>query len=449
MLPLLLNPLRLFRFLLRLLRLPMAALLLLLTLFITVLPAAPVLANAAVIPLINNQRVNAGLQPLTVDARLDVAALRHSNDMAAGQFLDHVGSDGSRVGDRVLDAGYQYSAIGENILFRSDNDAGGAFSQWWNSTPHRANMMSPSFAHVGIASVQSGSGQWYFTLVLAAPPGYAPPPTSPQQDLFLYGIGLEPALMDGRLNADSAGAPTVIYCTVSPRGFEIWRVNLSSQGMRIFTVTAQQAANGLATARTSGVHVELARSGDISLWALTSNELQLQGNDLRDPSKKYNFVFDSGACGPLPSGTAGPLPAAETAETPATTTAFTASPVVVAAQTGGVHIVQPGENLFRIALRYGVRLADLAAANGITNPARIFAGQRLVIPGGTVAAAPVTTTTTTTTTTASGSTYTVQPGDNLFRIALRFGVNMNELAALNGIADVTRIFVGQVLQIPE
>lgn len=54
-----------------------------------------------------------------------------------------------------------------------------------------------------------------------------------------------------------------------------------------------------------------------------------------------------------------------------------------AAQSGPllVHIVQPGETLFRIAQRYGVAVADLAAANGITDPTLIYAGQQLIIPG--------------------------------------------------------------------
>jgi hypothetical protein len=47
----------------------------------------------------------------------------------------------------------------------------------------------------------------------------------------------------------------------------------------------------------------------------------------------------------------------------------------------------------------------------------------------------------------TANTYIVQPGDNLFRIALHFGVNMNRLAAVNGISDPSHIFVGQVLNI--
>ena len=52
----------------------------------------------------------------------------------------------------------------------------------------------------------------------------------------------------------------------------------------------------------------------------------------------------------------------------------------IAQEPGVLHVVQPGENLLRIALRYGVSLQDLARVNGITNPDRIFAGQVLIIP---------------------------------------------------------------------
>jgi LysM repeat protein len=44
--------------------------------------------------------------------------------------------------------------------------------------------------------------------------------------------------------------------------------------------------------------------------------------------------------------------------------------------------VQPGENLFRIALRYGTTMQAIMAANGMTDPNRVYVGQRLVIPSG-------------------------------------------------------------------
>ncbi len=46
-----------------------------------------------------------------------------------------------------------------------------------------------------------------------------------------------------------------------------------------------------------------------------------------------------------------------------------------------VHVVARGQHLTGIARRYGVTVAAIVAANGIADPSRIFAGQRLSIPG--------------------------------------------------------------------
>lgn len=44
----------------------------------------------------------------------------------------------------------------------------------------------------------------------------------------------------------------------------------------------------------------------------------------------------------------------------------------------------------------------------------------------------------------TGETYTVQPGDNMYRIALNHGLTIDELMSLNNLSDET-VFVGQVL----
>jgi LysM repeat protein len=104
------------------------------------------------------------------------------------------------------------------------------------------------------------------------------------------------------------------------------------------------------------------------------------------------------------------------------------------------HTVQTGENLYRIALKYGLTYQELASANGIANANQVTVGTVLNIPGcGTGAGAAPTGTT---------GTYTVKAGDNLYRIALNFGVTYQELAAYNNITDPTVLVVGQVLNIP-
>lgn len=109
-----------------------------------------------------------------------------------------------------------------------------------------------------------------------------------------------------------------------------------------------------------------------------------------------------------------------------------------------VHEIQPGETLSAIALRYGIAVDALAAANGIANPDLIFAGQVLTIaessptippPGGAIAP-------------PAASRYRVEPGDTLSAIALAHGTTAAAIAAANHIDDHDRIFAGQLLSIP-
>lgn len=52
------------------------------------------------------------------------------------------------------------------------------------------------------------------------------------------------------------------------------------------------------------------------------------------------------------------------------------------------HIVQPGENLYRIATAYGTTWPALAYLNAIVNPNYIWAGMRLCLPAGSVPGGP-------------------------------------------------------------
>ena len=110
--------------------------------------------------------------------------------------------------------------------------------------------------------------------------------------------------------------------------------------------------------------------------------------------------------------------------------------------TSRVHIVQAGENLYRIARRYGVTTEVLAAANGIINASRIYTGQRLLIPGRT--GSPLSPATST----PSPRAYTVRRGDTLSAIALRYSVSIWALVQANDIRNPSLIYVGQVLRIP-
>jgi len=123
------------------------------------------------------------------------------------------------------------------------------------------------------------------------------------------------------------------------------------------------------------------------------------------------------------------------------------------------YVVQRGDTLNRIASQFNTTVGAIVQLNGIANPNRIFTGQTLTIPGaGSNTPAPVPTVVQPTappqnivptpTPLPALQTYTVQPGDTLFRLALNFGVNIVDLAQENNITNYNRIFIGQVLRIP-
>lgn len=100
------------------------------------------------------------------------------------------------------------------------------------------------------------------------------------------------------------------------------------------------------------------------------------------------------------------------------------------------HVVQPGENLFRISLKYGTTVEAIAALNNIINPSFVYAGQKLIVPKGT---------------TVPGGTvryHVVQPGETLSSIALRYGTTPWKIAAANGIGNINLIYAGRTLRIP-
>ncbi|MBI3166956.1 MAG: peptidoglycan DD-metalloendopeptidase family protein [Chloroflexi bacterium] len=56
-------------------------------------------------------------------------------------------------------------------------------------------------------------------------------------------------------------------------------------------------------------------------------------------------------------------------------------PALAQDPSGPIYIVQPGDSLYSIAVRFSISLDDLLAVNGIVDPNSLAAGQQLIIPG--------------------------------------------------------------------
>lgn len=145
---------------------------------------------------------------------------------------------------------------------------------------------------------------------------------------------------------------------------------------------------------------------------------------------------------PAPAPTA--IPTLAPTAAPPKATAVPAAPAPAPAPDSGyvyggggcrnvTYVVQRGDNLFRIALRYGTSVASIARLNGISNAALITTGRRLSIyacgSGG------------------GSRVYVVQPGDTLYRIAVRFGTTVHAIQLANRLTS-SFIASGWTLAIP-
>ncbi len=111
--------------------------------------------------------------------------------------------------------------------------------------------------------------------------------------------------------------------------------------------------------------------------------------------------------------------------------------VVRDASQDGTHIVRRGESLGKIAQRYNTTVAALQRLNGIKNAALIPVGKKLRISADSPGKAK-----------ARYVKHRVRRGQTLGSIARRYGTKVSILKRLNGVKNVKRLQIGQVLRIP-
>ena len=187
------------------------------------------------------------------------------------------------------------------------------------------------------------------------------------------------------------------------------------QGAQVLQASFSEIVSPLSQALSTGQNQSVKSAADVALWALHSDELQI--HQVKDPDLT-NFVIPSTVCGPLyssaPIASSGASSSASAlaiveidgdgqgiayaqvasngqvtafaavngngsalAAAQSSTTTDTSSPT---GSTGKYHVVLRGENLFRIALIYGTSVSVLAQINNISDPTRIYVGQKIYLP---------------------------------------------------------------------
>jgi uncharacterized protein YkwD len=115
---------------------------------------------------LNQQRNSNGLPSLSLVSELTQAARRHSRNMADHNFTSHTGSDGSNGGQRMEEAGYDWSAWGEIIGWGFGGDTSKMVNWWMNSPPHKSTILSSSFEDFGVGYAINPTSDWghYWTV---------------------------------------------------------------------------------------------------------------------------------------------------------------------------------------------------------------------------------------------------------------------------------------------
>lgn len=96
-----------------------------------------------------------------------------------------------------------------------------------------------------------------------------------------------------------------------------------------------------------------------------------------------------------------------------------------------IYTVRRGDTPISIAGKFGVTLSALEDRNGLERGETIYAGDKLSIPGARM----------------SGEFYVVRPGDTLFYISRRTGVPIRTLVGINRIKDPDLIYAGEHLKL--
>jgi LysM repeat protein len=110
----------------------------------------------------------------------------------------------------------------------------------------------------------------------------------------------------------------------------------------------------------------------------------------------------------------------------------------------GEYMIQGGDTLLGIALRFGLDWQDIALANNMAEDELLQIGRTIRLPivggtGGPAAAGTVV---------AGKQVHVVRPGETLWTIAARYSITWQEVAGVNGLGESDLLQIGDELKLP-
>jgi uncharacterized protein YkwD len=118
-----------------------------------------------VLRLTNEYRARHGCEPFTLSPELAAAAQAHTLDMTRmGRTISHTGTNGSTLGTRLAQVGYNFQTAAENIAAGYTSPAE-VVEAWYTSDGHRENMINCEMREIGIGHVYdtTSSFDYYWT----------------------------------------------------------------------------------------------------------------------------------------------------------------------------------------------------------------------------------------------------------------------------------------------
>jgi LysM repeat protein/uncharacterized protein YkwD len=402
---------------------------------------------------VNQARIDNGLSPLRLDPLLTLAAQRHVDDIIANGNWGHYGSDGSNVRTRAARVGYGSSSVSENwVAVRSPERA---IVWWMNDWIHRVNLLGAHWDDIGVGAGVAPNGFYLFVTVFGnanggppisvaatsststaassvqrVPPGGMEYTVAPGDTLWgiavRYGLDWQDIAIANNLKENDLLRIGQVLRLPSPGGVG-GPVETASvaPGQQRYTVVAGD------TLISIGLRYGVAWQELAAVNGLREFDLLQIGQELILPAS-VDAASD------------------RKVEAAGQSAAQRATPADAAAAPGREYVVRSGDTALAIALRHNVSLQALLRANALSERDVLQIGQVLVIPEvesenppvGSTGNAPVTQSTST------QRTYTVRAGDTVFAIAMRLGVNWQEMLRVNQLTERSLLQPGQVLIIP-
>jgi len=130
-------------------------------------PPPPPGEDGVIFELINQERIDDGLRPLTYSSKISIFAWKYATRMIDENFYGHIDPQGRGLAERLEEAEITYSIAGEIIA--ENKSAEDAVSAWMESEGHKEQILTSDYTSMGIGIAQIHSLDKFYVVVFYRP----------------------------------------------------------------------------------------------------------------------------------------------------------------------------------------------------------------------------------------------------------------------------------------